>query len=97
MRCADMENQHRQIAGYRELTQIEIDLMNRVKEQGPALCQLCDDIYAYLENQAGRIDTEAEHSRLIDANPEMWLYKGSASLQEGLMFLTRAVAQPTFF
>lgn len=27
-----MENQHRQIAGYRELSQPEIDLMNRIKE-----------------------------------------------------------------
>lgn len=26
-----MDNQHRQITGYRELTQIEIDLMNMVK------------------------------------------------------------------
>lgn len=29
-----MENQHRKIAGYRELTQVEIDLMNEIKEQG---------------------------------------------------------------
>lgn len=26
-----MDNQHRQITGYRELSQIEIDLMNRIK------------------------------------------------------------------
>ena len=26
-----MENQHRKITGYRELTQIEIDLMNQAK------------------------------------------------------------------
>lgn len=29
-----MDNQHRNIKGYRELSQNEIDLMNRVKEQG---------------------------------------------------------------
>lgn len=28
-----MENQHRQIKGYRELSQEEIDLMNEVKEK----------------------------------------------------------------
>ena len=29
-----MENQHRKIKGYRELTQEEIDLMNMIKEKG---------------------------------------------------------------
>jgi len=32
-----MENQHRKITGYRELSQSEIDLMNEVKEQGKLL------------------------------------------------------------
>ena len=35
-----MENQHRQIKGYRELTQNEIDLMNAVKSQGVVLGEL---------------------------------------------------------
>ncbi len=35
-----MENQHRQIKGYRELTQNEIDLMNAVKSQGAVLGEL---------------------------------------------------------
>ena len=29
-----MENQHRKIKGYRELSQSEIDLMNDIKEKG---------------------------------------------------------------
>ena len=29
-----MENQHRKITGYRELSQAEIDLMNKVKQLG---------------------------------------------------------------
>lgn len=32
-----MDNQHRQIKGYRELSQEEIDLMNEVKAAGPML------------------------------------------------------------
>lgn len=32
-----MENQHRQISGYRELTQDEIDLMNEIKARGAEL------------------------------------------------------------
>jgi len=29
-----MDNQHRQIKGYRELSQEEIDLMNEIKQKG---------------------------------------------------------------
>ena len=90
-----MDNQHRRIRGYRELTQLEIDLINRVKEQGCALDDLCEELAEHIRQQFAAEGPEA--ARLVDANPEMWLYKGSASLQEGLMFLTRAVAQPTFF
>ena len=35
-----MENHHRKIKGYRELSQAEIDLMNEVKAQGVALGEL---------------------------------------------------------
>ena len=35
-----MENQHRQIKGYRELTQEEINLMNEVKQKGVELGEL---------------------------------------------------------
>jgi len=41
-----MENQHRQIKGYRELTQPEIDLMNRIKEQGEQLRSLIKELQA---------------------------------------------------
>ncbi len=35
-----MDNQHRQIKGYRDLTQEEIDLMNAVKTKGAELGEL---------------------------------------------------------
>lgn len=35
-----MENQHRQIKGYRELDQAEIDLMNEIKAKGAELGDL---------------------------------------------------------
>lgn len=35
-----MENQHRQIKGYRELSQEEIDLMNEIKQKGAELGDL---------------------------------------------------------
>lgn len=42
-----MENQHRKIKGYRELSQAEIDLMNQIKEAGNQLGELI----AGLENK----------------------------------------------
>lgn len=35
-----MDNQHRQIKGYRELSQAEIDLMNEIKTKGVELGDL---------------------------------------------------------
>lgn len=35
-----MDNQHRKIAGYRELTEAEIALMNEIKAQGAQLKEL---------------------------------------------------------
>lgn len=41
-----MENQHRKITGYRELSQEEIDLMNEIKAKGRELGELVDKIHA---------------------------------------------------
>lgn len=35
-----MDNQHRQIKGYRELSQDDIDMMNEIKQHGVALQEL---------------------------------------------------------
>ncbi len=40
----NMENQHRKIKGYRELSQEEIDLMNEIKTMGVALGELVDKL-----------------------------------------------------
>lgn len=99
-----MDNQHRQIKGYRELSQKDIDLMNRIKEFGPQLKQLVDDVYEHVATQHKEASGESPHTanqgelfRLTEAKPFKWLEEGSKDLQKGLMFLTRAVAQPTFF
>jgi hypothetical protein len=46
-----MENQHRAIKGYRELSQKEIDLMNRVKTAGASLLALHSEITQHLTEQ----------------------------------------------
>ena len=65
---------------------------------------MCQDIYEYHEEQfdnAERFfrvhDNNDEYDRLMKAAAPMWRSEGVVSLQKGLMFLTRSVAQPTFF
>lgn len=41
-----MENQHKKITGYRDLSQEEIDLMNEVKAKGVELGELVDKLMA---------------------------------------------------
>jgi hypothetical protein len=48
-----MDNQHKKIAGYRDLSQEEIDLMNRIKAKGAELLQLQAEL-------AGRLNTDHE-------------------------------------
>ena len=99
-----MDNQHRKISGYRELNQEEIDFMNRIKAFGPELEKLCDDLSEYHENQLDRAEKIAVQDRISDyydalmvSSPHYWRHEGMRQLQQGLMFLTRSVAQPTFF
>ncbi len=74
-----MDNQHRKIKGYRELSQAEIDLMNEIKTKGAELGGLVQKL------------------RAAEGLDQRWVSIGSTDLQTGLMALTRAVAQPTFF
>jgi len=39
-----LENQHRKITGYRELTQQEIDLMNEIKDHGIVIASLVEKV-----------------------------------------------------
>lgn len=44
-----MDNQHRKITGYRELSEVEIQLMNKVKAQGEQLEELMLELESNLE------------------------------------------------
>ena len=110
-----MENQHRRITGYRELSQEEISLMNEVKALGVGIEEMILKVIAHIESQTdsayGRVFDpemgrkvaygnecgEAEQKRLTDATPERFAALAKTDFQTALMYLTRAVAQPTFF
>jgi hypothetical protein len=98
-----MENQHRKISGYRELSQQEIDLMNQIKAKGSELLALhghlvemlqhCSDEkrHSVLKSAPG---SKEELNRFIQAEPLRWAAIGKTDIQTGIMALVRAVAQP---
>lgn len=93
-----MQDQHKKITGYRDLTQGEIDLMNAIKAKGMELEELVGKVQAHLAAQDNAADSDsAEVGRLDRAQPLRWAAIGRTHFQEGLMALTRAVAQPTSF
>ena len=90
-----MDNQHRKIKGYRELSQEEIDLMNRIKEQGVQLEGLLFDTHQ--SDYVGLAEAIPEESMEKLQEADRWRAIAKTRFQEGLMALTRAVAKPEFF
>ncbi len=93
-----MKDQHTKIKGYRDLSQAEIDLMNRIKAHGEASKALIAEVQTHLKaQQVAAASDEGEQERIHGAQPARWAAIGTTHIQEGLMALTRAVAQPTTF
>lgn len=91
-----MENQHRKIKGYNELSQEDIDLINKVKLQGAVLKALIDEVKARVNAKVKDAAPE-QLAVLEEAEPYRWIAMARTDLQTGLMRLTRGVAQPSFF
>lgn len=100
-----MDNQHKKIKGYRDLSQEEIDLMNEIKEIGPQVQAVIEKVQKHISNQRYSCKCDAgqqvhdldEWDRLESATPERFAAMAKTDFQTGLMYLTRAVAQPTSF
>lgn len=93
-----MENQHRKIKGYRELSQQEIDLMNRIKAKGAELLALQAELDMKLSDYQNylmlSVGDDGEPERFQAAEPFRWSAIGKTDIQTGIMALVRAVAQP---
>lgn len=101
------------ITGYRQLGDAEVALMNEIKAEGERLGALQARVAAYLSTEREIKRAAAKESmsapedegspecvelrRFDEAQPERWAALGKTHLQEGLMALVRAVAQPTTF
>jgi hypothetical protein len=67
------------ITGYRQLSENEAALINKIKAHGMALGEL------------------VERMRSTGSLDQRWISIGETNMQQGLMALVRAVAQPTTF
>lgn len=88
------------ITGHRHLTPEEIEQINRIKDAGAVLQALCAEVGDHIShqfNEAYQLKDDAGADRLQEADPNRWLYEGRQKLQDGLMCLTRAIAQPSSF
>ncbi len=85
-----MENQHKKIKGYRELSQEEINLMNRIKEKGEELGTIVSELkdIRIIDNQLEPVKLMESHDAIAIAEPH---------LKTGVMWLVRAVALPDSF
>lgn len=98
-----MDNQHKLIAGYRDLTEDEIALMNEVKAKAAEVGTLVEKLRERLP--AFKMDGEPVQvgdQTLIGVSEEAyetdrWMTIGTDHLQQGFMALTSAVARPTTF
>lgn len=81
-----MENQHRLISGYRELTPEEIALMNELKQLEAQVLAKLDAVAQIIKNDP--------HASVNPAEPARWLSIGRTDLQKGFMASIRAIARP---
>lgn len=94
-----MDNQHQKIKGYRDLSQQEIDLMNRIKEHGEKTKQLIKELRTmrgnqyqdFCQNHPVDLSENQLHESLRCLN------LASDNLQTGQMWFVRAVALPDSF
>lgn len=88
-----VDNQHQKIKGYRDLSAEEIALMNEIKEKGEELRVLVNKVRAMAEQVPGAENfdkDEADH-------PLYWARYADGSFRSGIMYLVRAVAQPSSY
>jgi hypothetical protein len=96
-----MDNQHKKIKGYRDLTEQEIAIMNEIKAHGEETKRLLDKIEDMRQEQEVFFKEEEDsyngitHEKLRESYAALRLAKDH--LQTGQMWFVRAVALPDSF
>jgi hypothetical protein len=81
-----MDNQHKIIKGYRDLSQEEINLMNEIKAKAEEVGEL-----------VSKLRKAHPANAIVSVVDQRWVSIGATDLQTGFMALVRAVAQPSTF
>jgi predicted metal-dependent enzyme (double-stranded beta helix superfamily) len=76
-----LENQHRLIKKYRELSQAEIDLMNESEELEQIVLDFINRVKKVNADQVVEIDMR-------------WLSIGLTNIEQGFMAVSRSIAKP---
>ena len=97
-----MKDQHTKIKGYRDLSQLEIDLMNEIKSKGEDLSGLIEKVQALRDEQFTKLhDFEIDQTDGIGqseiADSQEALDNAQYNLKTGIMWLVRSVALPQSF
>lgn len=87
-----MDNQHKQITGYRDLSQEEIEVMNAIKAHAETTRELVERVNQFLQEQP-----EPEAPQTVTTDSFRWVSIARTELQQGYMALIRAVAKQTTF
>ena len=82
--------------GHRVMSPEQIALIDKVRALGVAIEGVVNEV-KHLHLVQNALGMPEETARINAAQPERWLAMARTDLQVGLMKLTRAVAQPTFF
>lgn len=94
-----MKDQHEKIKGYRDLSQGEIDLMNKVKAHGEETKRLIDELsdlrYKQQHDACEGLQKDISHSMSVESIRCLQIAK--QNLQQGQMWFVRAVALPESF
>lgn len=86
------------ITGYRQLNEDEAALMNEIKALGASFEGMHAQVGSHLRTQAtNAAGYVPEIERIKAAEPQRWAAIAKTHMQEALMALTRAVAQPGSF
>jgi len=88
-----MDNQHRQIKGYRELDAEDIALLNEAKEIAAVVGEFCGKLAARAAQPAIRPDGVLTPGAI----DKRWLAIGQTKLQLGFMAVNRSITRPGFF
>ena len=90
-----MDNQHKKIKGYRDLSQDEINLMNRIKQHAEKTAELLNEVKDMREAYQSEMAPPLTHNQYNESQRCLALAK--TNLQTGQMWFVRAVALPDSF